>query len=330
MNTVTYTMSSRTRTCGFTLVELMVVIAIIGTLVGLLLPAVQSAREAARRASCINNLKQVALACLSHEQAIKHFPCGGWGWGWEGDPDQGFGLQQPGGWIFNILPYIEQSNLRSIGTGETADQKRMSRQKLVGTPLALFNCPTRRPLVLLDYYSLPANEKNNMNTCSKLARGDYAINAGSHSESQIHSGPSTFAEGMSPSYAWPNTDVYNGISYQRSQVKHAQITDGTTKTYLLGERNINPDWYYSGEDLGDNSNLYTGHENDNHRCTFETPAPDTRGLMLMDSFGSAHSVVCNFATCDGSVRSISYGIDPQVHRNLGSRSDGATISADGF
>ena len=70
-------MTKGTRKIGFTLVELLVVIAIIGTLVGLLLPAVQSAREAGRRTSCINNQKQIALACLSHELVTKHFPCGG-------------------------------------------------------------------------------------------------------------------------------------------------------------------------------------------------------------------------------------------------------------
>lgn len=315
---------------AFTLVEVLVVIAIIGTLVGLLLPAVQAARESARRTACINKLKQVSLACLSHEQALQHYPCGGWGWGWEGDPDQGFGLQQPGGWVFNILPYIEQVALRDLGRGESDAQKRLSRQTLVQTPLAVFNCPTRRPVMLFEYFSLPINEKTNMDPCARVARGDYAINAGSQTASQIYVGPPTFAQGMDPNYAWPDTAECSGISYQRSQVKHSQITDGVTKTYLLGERNVNPAWYYSGEDLGDNSNLYTGHENDNHRCTHEAPAPDTRGVMLMDSFGSAHSAICNFAICDGSVRSISYGIDPQVHRNLGNRSDGVASSSGSY
>jgi prepilin-type N-terminal cleavage/methylation domain-containing protein len=93
---------------GFTLVELLVVIAIIGVLVALLLPAVQAAREAARRSSCANNLRNLGLACHHHHDAHSFFPTNDWGTGWTGDPDQGFGKNQPGSWLFSVLPFIEQ------------------------------------------------------------------------------------------------------------------------------------------------------------------------------------------------------------------------------
>jgi len=95
-------------------VELLVVIAIIGVLVALLLPAVQAAREAARRSQCQNNLKQMGLSALNYEGSQKAFPSTGWGWHWMGDPDQGAGKNQTGGWIYSLLPYIEQSGIKTI------------------------------------------------------------------------------------------------------------------------------------------------------------------------------------------------------------------------
>ncbi len=109
---------------GFTLVELLVVIAIIGILIALLLPAVQAAREAARLLQCKNNVKQMALACLSHEETHGHLPASGWGYRWAGDPDKGFGSDQPGGWHYNILPFMEQATLHDLGKGLSDAQRR--------------------------------------------------------------------------------------------------------------------------------------------------------------------------------------------------------------
>src|SRR5215212_5809047 len=111
------TRSARRIREGFTLVELLVVIAIIGILVALLLPAIQAAREAARRNQCVNNLKQLSLGALNHESTFKHFPSGGMGYRWVGDPNYGHGRKQPGGWIYNVLSFIEEQSIHDMGSG---------------------------------------------------------------------------------------------------------------------------------------------------------------------------------------------------------------------
>jgi len=166
---------------GFTLVELLVVIAIIGILIALLLPAVQAAREAARRAQCKNHLKQIGIGFLNHENAHGHYPTGGWGSRWVGDPDRGMGKAQPGGWVFNILPFLEQETVHEFAAdGEpdtiTATQRAGARQMLE-TPLAFMNCPSRRSA--LAYPLLPYDSQSsyfNSEWPQTAARNDYLAN----------------------------------------------------------------------------------------------------------------------------------------------------------
>ncbi len=312
---------------AFTLVELLVVIAIIGILIGLLLPAVQSVREAARRIQCSNNLKQIGLAFLNHEEAHGHLPTGGWGWGWIGDPDRGFSEKQPGGWGFNVLPFIEQSALHDLGVGLGDSEKRTQLRIMVETPLATYICPSRRRAI-----AYPNRHSHyNCDKPSVAARTDYAASMGN----------STYTGGGSPgSYAtgdgmseqeWSAYGInYNGISYRRSMITMGDIKDGNTNTYMVGERYLNPDHYVTGNDSADDQNLYIGHDRDIVRDTRYPPAQDQPGWGAQFVFGSAHANGWNVTLCDGSVRSISFSIDAETHSRLGNRMDMLPIDASKF
>mgnify|MGYP001986282372 CR=1 FL=1 len=167
-------MKRQTAKAAFTLVELLVVIAIIGILIGLLLPAVQAAREAARRSQCSNNLRQLGLACLNHEQAFGHFPTGGFGWALCGDPDLGFGRDQPGGWIFNILPFIETENVRDLAAGRQGAAKKTALAKMNGIPLLMLYCPSRRSAMAYPTRHAPMNA----DFAAIVGKTDYVANAG--------------------------------------------------------------------------------------------------------------------------------------------------------
>ena len=171
---------------AFTLVELLVVIAIIGILVALLLPAIQAAREAARRAQCKSQLRQIALACINHENTHKFFPYGGWSFGWMGDPDQGFGPQQPGGWIYAAAPYLEEQAVFNLGKGLGFDAKKAELSKQMEVVVPVFICPSRRsglnqPARSPDGRYCDGGQETtlkNANIPTTLAKTDYAINIG--------------------------------------------------------------------------------------------------------------------------------------------------------
>jgi prepilin-type N-terminal cleavage/methylation domain-containing protein len=327
---------------AFTLVELLVVIAIIGILVALLLPAVQAAREAARRAQCQNNLKQLALGMVNHESSNKSLPFGGWTYYWTGDPDAGFGRDQPGGWCYNLYAFIEEQPLRDYGSGLTGAAKKDAIGKMMSTPVGTFICPTRRPA-----RAYPGGAAVNGGSAGMLvAKTDYAANAGS----VIHparSNPSSFdwapgggnttveiAIGVlnkGTTYKWPNPDWCNGIMCETVGIKYRQITDGTAHTLMLGEKYLNPDFYETGTDLCDNEAITIGWNYDSSRFTLVDvpPQQDRRGGAVdWEAFGSAHAAVMYVAYCDASVHPLSYDINPVVFSRLGGRNDGEIANAE--
>src|SRR5438132_197738 len=129
---------------GFTLIELLVVIAIIAILIALLIPAVQKVREASNLTTCQNNLKQMGLGALNIHEIAKAYPSGGWGWDWIGVPSKGTGPNQPGGWVYNLLAFVEQDTVRKLGHGKSGGDFQNDMRVLIGTAIPMFNCPTRR------------------------------------------------------------------------------------------------------------------------------------------------------------------------------------------
>ncbi len=339
---------------GFTLVELLVVITIIGILIALLLPAVQAAREAARQMQCRNNVKQLALGCLNHESTFKRFPSDGWGFAWTGDADQGSDRCQPAGWIYNILPFIEQPEMHDMGAGHLWNDpaKLAANLERLSVALPVLYCPTRRKAIAYPW-SQGWHPANVPTVPTVVTRSDYAGNGGDTYTDPSYdwnnpwtsypvnaaAGPSTLAGGLTTSaVAHFNglATLANGIFFAGSLVKVSDVTDGTTKTYLLGEKTIDTDYYATGQDGGDNESALAGDNQDICRWTTNNleywPCQDVPGAAhaYAVAFGSAHAVGLQMAFCDGSVQMINYSIDPEIHRRLGNRKDGLTIDAKSF
>lgn len=346
---------------GFTLVELLVVIAIIGILVALLLPAIQSAREAARRTQCKDNLKNVGLAILNHVDTKKVFPTGGVTWGVliEDYLEDGkrVDTERMGlGWGYQILPFMEEAALHDL----------ISSAQMRNTPVPLYNCPSRRgvthggnngSVVLTDYASAQPCTKTDstkalpVDVATEYPKwtswtSPYACSCTGGGAGSIPTG----TVGPPPQY----NGVYDGVIVRSrfyptginpftkkldgkfvsapGPAKISQVTDGTSKTMMIGEKYVRAD-LYEGGCSSDDAGWSDGWDPDVMRSTGVPPLQDGTTDKLTDPmgqppmgtawwefhFGSAHPGGINTVFADGSVHSVGYDIDLNVFNALGTR-----------
>ncbi|MDO4575040.1 MAG: DUF1559 domain-containing protein [Planctomycetia bacterium] len=347
---------------AFTLVELLVVIAIIGMLVGLLLPAVQQAREAARQMQCNNHLRQLTLAALNTETSSRTFPSGGWGYSWAGDPEGGLSWGQPGSWCYTLLPALEQNALFQLPADGQLPESPSNTQKtniqtVMSTYVSVFNCPSRRPAQVANTKDITVR---NGEMPSPSMKGDYVANFGAYrttdsgtfgSGNPSISGPTTaeVTEMRQKKRSWTSfSSRYTGLCYMFSKVTIGEVRDGLSNTILYGEKGIDPkfltDWTVDGVNSYTNDycdfmgegdaeitrSTYGGSYNSSNVFTSSSarlPLQDRYGYHdCGNRFGSAHAGSFGIALCDGSVQRLSYSVDPEVWHCLGNKADGKPVT----
>lgn len=306
---------SMTIRLAFTLVELLVVIAIIGILVALLLPAIQAAREAARRTQCANHLKQFAIATQVHADARKELPIGHQRWKHGTPGDGGDGTPKAGGWAWSafLLPYIEETTLYDqidfgLPLGNTADTSAAQQQNTIvcQTPISIARCPSDvlEPTLPTGLASGPARLAAQATTSYKANGGPFEDNY-----TDKNKGPATgaFAQERGPS---------------RGHVKMKHITDGTSKTIAYGETCFRYSYLRPPDDVdffsfygamnwnrAEAGNTYrvmsTGESRINPADSFVTLWPQ----VGREAFGSYHSGGAQFVYLDGSVQFINEDIN---------------------
>jgi prepilin-type N-terminal cleavage/methylation domain-containing protein/prepilin-type processing-associated H-X9-DG protein len=278
------------RRSGFTLIELLVVIAIIAVLIALLLPAVQQAREAARRSDCKNRVKQIGIAMHNHHDTLRYLPDGGHNW-WGGrskkDGKPEVAPRQVWGLFYQMLPYMEQTALFQHSNDNYV------RSKL----LPQFFCPSRRPAQLI------RNRSYN----------DYAGNGGLSGGG----GLSGWGDGKRGGV------IVRGLA--TPVISFNKITDGTSSTIAVGEK-----WSAQSEYLiptcSDNEGWSSGYDWDIIRWGNNPPRKDVKSNnSCKREFGSVHAGGAIFVFCDGSVRMISYQVNQTAFQRVSQRDDAENI-----
>lgn len=313
------------RSSGFTLVELLVVIAIIGVLVALLLPAVQSAREAARRSECANNLKQIALAIQLHHDSQGHLPISVSPWFQEArdklPPDGNTGM----GWIVWILPYAEQQALFDFFQlhGASGNMLRGSRraagigeEALDGDPgmqsqLPMLSCPSDPSAQELSDTQWQWTGQMVAVTSYKGVIGDTRMG-----------GASSVHQGTEPDCH--SRTGCNGLFYRNTfqePISLEQVTDGLSNTYMVGEdiptHNYHSTAFYSN---GDYASCHAP-------LNFKPQPPIPKNWPDVMSFRSEHPGGAHFAMADASVQYVSEDIDYCVYRATSTKAEGETDGA---
>ena len=307
---------NKTRRRAFTLVELLVVIAIIGVLVALLLPAVQAAREAARRMSCSNNLKQLSLALHNHHDTHGSFPYGNYaGWGHS--------------WTANILPYMEQDPLydtipapfNDSGWWGGTDARSLALIELVRTPVKTFRCPSQPG---------PIREPASINGLTHRVINSYLACAGGDAQ---HDNNGT--NGMDRSNGMFNAVRHDGSRWKtvNDPFKMRDVVDGTSNTVMVGEAiyMLNAGlgcticdrylFYHMNSDSGGGSDFSEVMGSTFYPMNNDAPNNSEREC----AFGSYHPGGAVFALGDASVRFVTETVDLDVWRAYGSRYGGEAL-----